>query len=177
MSISAADGASDRGLGHAQLGQELALAVGGSAAVRAHGRDDERLKAQAADRLGHGADDPGKPGDSPAAHGDGDPSPGEHACRPGGWCGSPGRPRRRRRRLRAEQSCGGRGRSVGGSSMVCQFRSAGRGACDLRIAIIPHAGFERPKPREAASCCGRPGQFACSILRPWLGRSVPGGRD
>ena len=56
-----------------------ALAVGGSAAVRAHGRDDERLEPETADRLGHGANDPGKPGDSPAAHGDGDPSPGEHA--------------------------------------------------------------------------------------------------
>ena len=47
----------------------------------AHGRDNERLKPEAADGLGGGVNNPRQAGDAPAAHGDGDPPAGEHPTR------------------------------------------------------------------------------------------------
>ena len=57
---------------HAVAGQELALAVGGGAAVAPHRGDDERLVAHLAQRVDDRPGDPSDAADAPAAdpHGD-----------------------------------------------------------------------------------------------------------
>jgi hypothetical protein len=49
--------------------------------MRAHGRDDERLEPEAANRLGRGVHDPRQTGYAPAARGDGNPPTGKYSSR------------------------------------------------------------------------------------------------
>ena len=67
-------------LADAVLGQQLALALGGGAAVAAHRGDDERLRAQVAQAVERGADDGGQVGDAAAADADGHPVAAAHAA-------------------------------------------------------------------------------------------------
>ena len=62
--------------GHAVRLEHRALALGRAAAVAAHGRHDERLGAQALERVDNGLGDHVDVGDAAAAHGDGHALPG-----------------------------------------------------------------------------------------------------
>ncbi len=61
------DGCTNRGLCHPQLGQHVELALGRSAAMAAHGRDDERLQARLDKACDNGPHNHRQVGDTAAA--------------------------------------------------------------------------------------------------------------
>ena len=72
MSMSVLTGTPIASACHAVAGQQLALALGGGAAVAPHRGDDERLVAHLLERVDGGPGDHGDPVDPPAADPDGD---------------------------------------------------------------------------------------------------------
>src|SRR5262249_62286478 len=68
--------------GHAVVGQEGALTLGGRAAVAPHRRDDERAILHLLEGVNDGPGDPGDPVDAPAADPDGDCPARAHALAP-----------------------------------------------------------------------------------------------
>src|SRR5262249_48002092 len=68
----AADRRADEGFGDAVAFEDLLLALGGGAAVAAHGGDEKRSRAEVAEELDGAFEDDGDVGDAAAARGQGD---------------------------------------------------------------------------------------------------------